>query len=135
MEVVKDVLFGVGGVVVFLAFVAGIVAVLVAINATARFLGRVLARKYPKLNIAKLCGWGYFAVAFVAMSFSFIAVNGTTRSVGAFVVVMVMKGVMGLLVAGIAAFLANALVGQPLQRSFVAERMARGDQNATLTYA
>jgi len=132
---VKDVLFGVGGVIILVACVAGFIATLVAVNSTARLLGRVLARKYPKLNIAKLCGWGYFTVAFVAMSFSFIAVNGTTRSVGAFVVVMVMKGVMGLLVAGVTAFLASALVGRPLQRSFLAERMTRGDQSATPTYA
>ena len=132
---VKDVLFGVGGVIIFVACVAGFMAALAAVNCTARLLGRFLARKYPKLNVAKLCWWGYFVVAFAAMSFSFIAVDGTTRSVGAFIVVLIMKGVMGLLVAGVTVFLASALVGRPLQRSFAVARMTKGDQNATPAYA
>ena len=132
---VKDVLFGLGGVVVLLVCAVGFIAALVGMNSAVRFLGRGLARKCPTLNMAKLCWWGYFVVAFIAMSISFITVNGTTSSVGAFIAVLIMKGVMGILVAGIAAFLASALVGGPLQRSFAAERMARLGQSATLTYA
>ena len=118
MEIVMDVLFGFGGFAIVLASTAGIVALLVVINMTSRFFGKRLARYHPKIDMIRLCQWVCLTSAVVAMAVTFIGVDDATTSVTAFIVVIALKGVLGVIVATLVATLTYLLAGLPLREGF-----------------
>jgi hypothetical protein len=135
MEMVKDVLFGFGGVVIFLACIAGFIALLVAVRAIAVYAGKKVARKRPSIGAVLVFRWVYLIVGLAAMSLVFILIDGTTESVGVFILVAMLKGVIGLGVAGCAMFTVRLLAVKPFLRAFAEEAARENDRDITATYA
>ena len=134
MEMAMDVLFGIGGIFILLLCVAGSIAVLVVLHEFAEFAGRKLARTRRVVNATVLCRWMCGLAALTAMALSFVLVNGTTNNIAALIGVMVLKGILGALVAGTVTFIAMALVGRPFLRAFDAEKARVYGTKAIVTY-